>query len=78
VVLDLGSVFAKGIRKPKSTDPIQPRTGLIRIRRCSVFGSSTGGRAGGQKDLAWSVEGAIQLTTAEMIALLPTNLVGSE
>ena len=51
---------AKGTRTPESTNPNQPRTGLIQIRRCSVFGSSKGGRAGGEKDLDWSIEGAIQ------------------
>jgi hypothetical protein len=32
---------AKGTRKPESTNPNQPMTGLIQIRRCSGFGSST-------------------------------------
>jgi hypothetical protein len=37
-------------RKPESTNPNHSRTGLNRIWRCSVFGSSKDGRAGGQKD----------------------------
>jgi hypothetical protein len=51
-VLDIGRspLAAKGTRKPQSTSPNHSWTGLNRIRRCSVFGSSKGGRAGGQND----------------------------
>ena len=64
---------AKGTRTPESTNPNQPRTGLIQIRRCSVFGSSKGGRAGGEKDLDWSIEGAIQQTMIERRSLPATT-----
>jgi hypothetical protein len=49
-------VSAKGTRKPESTNPSQILNGFDLDSRCSVFGSSKGGRAGGQKDLVWSIE----------------------
>ena len=67
---------AKGTRKPESTNPSQPKNGLIRIRRCSVFGSSKGGRAGGQKNEFGVSKERCNKQVIEMISLQPTILIG--